>query len=450
MTKIFTLSAAFVAAMSLTFANASAENVYGFAGSGTEADPYQLTSAADFATLAEKITAENTGAGEYFQLANDIDFTGVTYTPIAYTGAITAAKATVKFAGSLDGNAKSITNLVYDNPSALCAGLIGTLDAAGIVKNLIVESSCKFSGNQYIAAVVGMALGTVDNCINKADITASGTTAAGIVGNVQAGAFITYDSNYGTIQAATYAAGVSGMAIGAATFDHLFNYGSVRVVGSVNSNTNKASSAAQAGGVLGTAYGTVVCCSNFGEVTNLGFDASLYPDAINELTADKDGKNTGGIAAWAQKETTISYCTNDGKVQGMTAVGGILGIANADGVVLENCVNDGEVIGTVNNVGGIIGTSQKTTTKVVSCANNGVVTAEGIDNAGNIVGNSAIVIENCTRAPGLAVLPLDNEQVTRIQAIEANGDAAVAYDLFGRLAKSNGLKVANGKVFLVR
>jgi len=451
MKKIFTLSAAFVAAMSLSFTAAVAENVYGFAGSGTEADPYQLTSAADFATLAEKITADNTGQSEFFKVANDIDFAGVTYQPIAYTGANTAAKATIKFAGVIDGNEKSISNLVFNNPSAICAGLVGTLAADGVIKNLTVDESCSFAGDQYIAAFVGMSLGTVDNCINKANVTSKGTSAAGVVGNVQAGASLTNCTNYGNIQASTYAAGVSGMAIGAATFDHLVNYGDIRVVGSQGA-TGKAGSAAQAGGVVGTAFGTVTNCTNNGKVINAGFDATLYPEAVNELTPDKDGKNVGGIAAWAQKDTEISDCVNNGQAEGFSAVGGILGIANSTGIVVKNCTNNGQLQATVDCLGGIVANAQKDDTKVINCTNNGVLLADGLENAGNIVGKSTIIVEDCHRASHLPVLPLDTDQVTTaIFQVEQNTAEGVAFDIAGRRAMSaSGLQIVNGQVRFVR
>lgn len=59
-----------------------ASNVYGFAGAGTESAPYQISKAADFMTLASEITADNTAAGEYFIVTQDIDFGGTAESPV--------------------------------------------------------------------------------------------------------------------------------------------------------------------------------------------------------------------------------------------------------------------------------------------------------------------------------------------------------------------------------
>lgn len=428
-------------------------NSWNLVGRGTKGNPYKLYDAADFKSMADSCTATNNGTGEYFQLMNAVDFTDVTYTPIAYTGQNTAAKATVKFNGVLDGNDQMIFNLVYNDPSAVSAGLIGTLDTEGVVKNLTIDETCSFTGSQYIGAIAGMTLGRIEGCTNEAAITATGTSAAGIAGNVQAGATIYNCNNMGNVQAATYAAGISGMAVGAATFDYLVNYGTIKVVGSKTA-AGKAGAAAQAGGVLGTAYGTVSNCVNYGEVINNGFDATLYPDAINELTSD--GKNAGGIAAWAQKETTISQCYNYGKVTGLSGVGGILGIANQASIVISECTNKGEVTGTVDNVSGIVANAVKDDTKATACVNYGVVTAKDIANAGNIIGNAAILTENCSRASNLEALPLDTESITivdpsSIEAIEAVSTEGPAYDLFGhKTTGRQGMFIRNGRVMIIR
>ena len=360
MKKIFTLFVALAATLTVM----AQSNAYNLKGTGTEADPYQIATANDFDAVAKAITADNTGAGEFFKITDDLDFTGFSFAPIAYTGGITAKNATVKFAGTFDGDNHLIKNLTYNNADGSCAALFGTVDAAGVVKNIKVDASCSFSGKQYVAAIVGMLLGKVSNCDNAANITASGTAAAGIVGNVQAGAVVEGCSNSGSIQAATYAAGCCGMTIGAAEFTNLNNSGAIRVVGSVGT-TGAAGAAQHAAGIIGGGAGAckVKGCVNSGTVTNNGFDATLYPTASTEkLKADSNGSNAGGIVGYTTASYDITECTNDGTVTGLLKVGGIIG-NTTKAVTITSCVNNGTVTATgdASLAGQIAGTKDNIT-----------------------------------------------------------------------------------------
>ena len=91
------------------------------AGSGTESDPYRLTSAADLKLLREHPNA-------CFLLTRDISMAGMEYTPVP------------SFSGTLDGGGHWIKelNLVYEEETTI-SGLFGTIEKTGIVRDLCLE-----------------------------------------------------------------------------------------------------------------------------------------------------------------------------------------------------------------------------------------------------------------------------------------------------------------------
>ena len=76
MKKIFTFIFACIAAMTATAQNDGSTVSWGLNGTGTEADPYIISTAADFAAMANNCNADHKGTGEYFKMTNDIDFCG--------------------------------------------------------------------------------------------------------------------------------------------------------------------------------------------------------------------------------------------------------------------------------------------------------------------------------------------------------------------------------------
>ena len=72
-------------------------------GTGTEADPFIISSPNHLAYLAQQVNAGTTYAGVYFKQTQDFNLNNKTWTSIGTT--------TYKFAGNYDGNSKYISNL---------------------------------------------------------------------------------------------------------------------------------------------------------------------------------------------------------------------------------------------------------------------------------------------------------------------------------------------------
>ena len=151
----------------LTLFLLTAAFAHGFTGSGTTEDPYLIASTGDMAQLAEDVNNGNTYVGAYFKLANDLDFSSVTrdadgnnYTPIGSFDNIHSIAH--GFAGSFDGNNKTISEIVVTHNNDLGTGLFGHTTDAAVIKNLKIES-CIFNGNDNVGGVVGRNEGTIEN-----------------------------------------------------------------------------------------------------------------------------------------------------------------------------------------------------------------------------------------------------------------------------------------------
>ena len=108
-------------------------------GSGTEADPYVISSAAQLQAFAALVDAGNTYAGQYVALGADIDLSGVdNWNPI---GAEAKSDTCLDklFAGTFDGRGHTVFGLkirVADAASETNVGLFSTLGNTAVVKNL--------------------------------------------------------------------------------------------------------------------------------------------------------------------------------------------------------------------------------------------------------------------------------------------------------------------------
>ena len=146
-------------------------------GTGTQQDPWLITSQADLIALAEFLNSgnaemfdtEDAGIGNcygyYFKQTADIDLTGVSWEPIGYSGSY-------YFAGNYDGDGHSITNAVstgkVDPEGFATAGIFGWV-AFGSVENLHVKNANFVAIGQnnysYVGGIAGVCYGSsIENC----------------------------------------------------------------------------------------------------------------------------------------------------------------------------------------------------------------------------------------------------------------------------------------------
>lgn len=108
-------------------------------GSGTPADPYIIETATELQSMQNDL-------GASYKLANNIDLSGITWTPIGTT--------TAGFFGTLDGNGKTISNLTLST-STQGSGFFGTLTSGATIKDLTFADCSGTSTSSRCGVVIG-------------------------------------------------------------------------------------------------------------------------------------------------------------------------------------------------------------------------------------------------------------------------------------------------------
>lgn len=418
----------------------TADNAWGLSGRGTQGNPYRIYDAADFTALAQNYSTENTGKGEYFLVMNDVNFGGSAENPvqlpaIAKDGNAQIAKISGGFNGTFDGGNHTISGIYHTNNSNSADGkyngLFGFVDKEGVIKNVIFGKDNYVSSYNYVGSIVSVNQGTIENCVNYADITASNFAAAGICGYmVNSFGTVKNCQNYGNIKAMTYASGICGGSQSGTSITE-YNY---LIEDCTNNGDLSTTNGLGSAGIVGSYSGSIKGCVNNGNVDD------------TQGTA-KSKQYTAGIVSNISYAVALENCTNNGNISGVTRVAGIVAhVFNGDGkaFTVKNCINNGAVSATGNNVAGIIANSAraKDVVSVTGCTNNGVVTsAEGIETLGNIRGSESIAVgEGNARDINLEVLPLDTDNIaTGIENVIAKDNVTV-----------NGKYIKNGKIVIVK
>ncbi len=151
-------------------------------GSGTEEDPYLIGNARQLQNIGK---SEYLNTGKYFKLIDDIDLTGVTWTPI---GTYSSNLSTTAFVGVFDGNGKKIRNLTYNDSSKTNVGVFGYIYNA-TVTNLIIESA-NITAKQYVGALSGGARNSTIEKVGVRNSTLKATDGSnGYVGGLLGDAY---------------------------------------------------------------------------------------------------------------------------------------------------------------------------------------------------------------------------------------------------------------------
>lgn len=332
-------------------------------GSGTEADPYLISSGADLKLMEQTVNVNgktgNNYNENYFKLTNNIDLNGNSISIGTYPGAWGESHF---FSGRFDGNNYSIRGL-NNSATTMATGLFtsvwwSTIDNLSVYGNVSSTST-------YVGGIVGyLGNATISNCNNFVNVSGDSYFVGGVAAyGEKNNGVINNCVNYGTIVGKD--AGTGGI-VGCNKYNlsNCINYGAV--TGKTNT-----------GGILGTdeeAAGSTTNCINYGTVT--GSDVQ-----------------TGGIAGTSI--SPISSSSNYGFVKGVGSTGGIIGLVNA-AITIDSCTNYGEVNATSVS-GGIVGkTGSKMAANITNCDNRGIISCTSYQ-IGGIIGfaNTSSIIKNC-------------------------------------------------------
>ena len=398
--------------LTITFSICSAANaaISGLSGSGTSTDPYLISNATDWNTLATYISSGSDPlSGSYVQLTADIDGSTIT--------------ALTNFAGDLDGNNKTISGIADTTTASYQGGIINIVASTGVIHDLTVEGTLTIA-TTYCGGIVGSLSGTMTNVIGKVSITATAKYASAMVGYAESpimtkcynygsltsstqycAGIVAYDAgstgyytdcgNYGTIEntysSNCWAAGLVAYCLGG-TFKRCFNTGDITcgssttycagVIGYIYQQTAVVDSCYNTGNITAKQYigGVIMRCSSSTKEATYSTTTVTITNCWNtgDITATGGIYCAGVICDYRANNCTITGCWNSGTITGWGNMGGISGYYNGTGyeaypTVISDCYNTGTILGTKYNIGGLFGYVRDYTT-VKNCYNTGAVT----------------------------------------------------------------------------
>ena len=397
------------------------------AGEGTQGNPWQISTLADFLAFAYYVNDDHNMEGEYVKLMDNIK---TVTTPVGYYDAAINVKK--QFIGDFDGNGKTVTVNINQTAKKSC-GLFGAIAEGANIHDVTVEGTVNstFDDAAGVCGLVNAGGGAkISNCVNNATVDSQSQYAGGIVGYADAtgGRNFVVDNckNSGKISGTRSIAGICGR-VSYSVINNSSNTGEISASqnnGKIAANSNDVHGV---GGVAGFANNTIIDnCSNSGKVTCInkagGIVGYLYWASVyncqnsGNIHSTKYGVNAG-IAGAIYTSGNVTNCVNTGAITGDDATGwtgGIVGSAQAPQyknqkdarvIKISNCANKGEVnvtgaAGKTEGVGGVIGyayhgyynTSNPkilSRVEIVACANEADIIAGGTSTkVGGIVGRS--------------------------------------------------------------
>ena len=318
-------------------------------GTGTKEDPYQIATPEQFAKLAVDVNSgvpndNKYHCGEYFELKNDIDLSGKTWTPIGY-----GDQAAKPFQGYFDGKGHTVTGLYVDERGNNCfAGLFGVAVASTnetVLKNIIIKDAEVYAGNETNESEAHYGAGVL---IGSISINGGSNANYLAIANCQC---------YGKVDSKMYAGGLIGRS----------DYGKITNCVADVDVTGSSCSGGFAGYIWGStisnnqAAGSVMCEGYCGGGFVGYSSSSTFTNNKAAASVVDTGWSAGGFTG-ADEGSTFVKCIASGNVEaGDWNVGGFGGYS--EGTWITGCVALGDVTGKLTTekakAGGFVGTNKK-------------------------------------------------------------------------------------------
>ena len=266
------------------------------AGEGTEASPYQISTAAELYWFAQVVngtvkdgTAQNAAACA--TLTGDIDLTNISWVSIGSQSA--------PYTGTFDGNGHTLTHLTIRSDSDY-QGFVGYL-GAGTIKDLTLDESSSVTGGKNTGAICGWNnAGTITGCTNNGTVNGKGDLG-GICGHNLG--TVENCTNTGTVTSSNErVGGICGF--GDVTITGCWNTGDItggtNVGGICGENHSKAGtiqSCYSTGTVTGSKAGGFCGCNNCGTITNCYWLDTAYETGIGDGDGEATSKTEKGFAS---------------------------------------------------------------------------------------------------------------------------------------------------------
>lgn len=171
-------------------------------GDGSANNPYLIYNTSELAYFASLVNNGDYMDGKYILLKNNLNLANREWTPIG------GCDRMREFGGVFDGSGHTIANITINLPTTYEVGLFGKISGGAVIKNLGIIGNgsikgeinvgafvgnnrgniqncynigCSVSGKYYVGGIAGRSMDYViiENCYNRADVTATGADYVG-------------------------------------------------------------------------------------------------------------------------------------------------------------------------------------------------------------------------------------------------------------------------------
>lgn len=408
-------------------------------GSGTEADPYQISTPAQLDSVRYFLTS-------HFELINDIDLSVATGDPSGefWNDGKGWDPIGGNFQGEFEGNDFEIKSLFIERQSEQFVGLFSNI-RNGEVKNLYL-TDVELSAISIIGALAGEINNSKLHNIHVDGIV-FGVYADGLVGsNEGIGGLVgnsrSSDINNCGVNIKVKGSRNVGSLVGSAALggDIKSSFGFGDVIGNffITDSTNSFNT----GGLIGEAlHGVnIIKCSFEGNISGgsqvgglLGQHSgttnsiAIIDSSFVKATISSKGNSVGGLVGFLSSGASLKNSFVFGKVEGEYNVGGLIGYTSesflSDSLILENNFFDGTVVG-LQNIGGIYGRTFDSSSK-----NGGIPLINTTYTSGIVLGNNTIGSFAGDWDFGEFSSSYFNTEITKLSSGVGNGDSDGLNDL---------------------
>ena len=302
-------------------------------GNGTKQNPYLIKTVAQLQAFAKAVNGGETYQGQYVSLNNDLDLTGIDWTPIGSSGV---------FKGIFDGGSYTIENMTFGTKAEPAekenVGLFGDLGDGGVIRNVGVKNAVVYNtyqGSQNIGLIAsGAGQGIVlENCWATGTITSTGNLTdaerysyiGGLIGSTSVKSLIANCWANVTIASSSGTENSVGGIVGSTGNNSLvINCAAFGMIGDTSDGMVSGT-----GGVVGFSAGAVYACYSDTALTR---EQSSYEDGADVAIGGVVGGNASSAAAYScyfNADAKQSYY--DGEVAEPVAVGASYGYASDNG-----------------------------------------------------------------------------------------------------------------------
>ncbi|MFO7923651.1 MAG: GLUG motif-containing protein, partial [Bacteroidales bacterium] len=312
-------------------------------GSGTQEDPYKISSLADLYW----ITLDNSRWNKHYLQTADID-ASQTSAWNSGKGWMPIGNNSTRFTGSYDGGGYTINGLYINRPDNHYQGLFGYTQSGASILNLGLTNT-DITGSTYVGGLAGyISYSAISGSYTSGNVSGNGEYVGGLAGHSHYSSVNESHSTADVTAAGNYVGGLIGYISHNSDVDNCYS------TGDVTGNSD------YVGGITGRNYGTITRSYSSGNVTGtssytgglVGYNNTVIKTSYSTGSVTSTGNYTGGLAGYNYYgEISNSYSTAD--VSSTSGhVGGLIG-RNYQASV-NNSYSTGSVSGSWS-VGGLVG-----------------------------------------------------------------------------------------------